>query len=328
MSSSTPGECRRRHGSNAVYLRLSLTSRCNLQCRYCRPGAVREVCRPGEPLSSRELLDLAGIVHDIHPLYKLRFTGGEPLLRPDVLELIRAFRRRLPATELCMTTNGLLLEGRSRPLRAAGLRSMNISLDTLDPERFRVLTGSDRLSQVLDGIDDARRAGFDNLKLNTVLLRSFNGDQLPALVRIAAAHEAEIRFVELMPIGAGAGLFSREYLSAEEALGRIGESFSYLRPARPSATAKRHVLEVGGREVTIGFITSVSSRFCDACDRLRLDSLGRIFSCLRDACGIDLREALRGGDLQGLREGIRAAVREKKAACSCWPARPMVQLGG
>jgi cyclic pyranopterin phosphate synthase len=317
-----------RHDTNAIYLRLSLTSRCNLRCKYCRPDQGTDESYPPCPLTADELIELVGTIHEVNPVYKLRFTGGEPLLRSGLPELIGRFKHLLPDTELCLTTNGTLLEGRSLELKKAGLRSMNISLDTLDESRFQALTGRAMLPSVLEGILDASRVGFEKLKLNTVLLRSINGDQLPALIRSAAAHKAEIRFVELMPFGAGAGLFPDEYYSADEALDRIKTSFGYLRSAASSATAKRHVIDVDGNEVTIGFITSISSRFCDGCDRIRLDSFGRMFACMRDEGGIDLGPGLRGRDFGWLRERIQRTLRGKKASDTCWPARSMVQLGG
>jgi cyclic pyranopterin phosphate synthase len=317
-----------RHGSNAIYLRLSLTSRCNLRCKYCRPDEGTDDSIPPCPLTTDELLELVGTIHDVNPIYKLRFTGGEPLLRSGLPELIRRFKHLLPDTELCLTTNGTRLEGRSLELKEAGLRSLNISLDTLDKGRFQALTGRAMLPRVLEGISEASRASFEKLKLNTVLLRSFNGDQLPALIRGAAALGAEIRFVELMPFGAGAGMFPDEYYSADEALDRIKASFAYLRPTAPSATAKRHVIDVDGNEITIGFITSISSRFCEDCDRIRLDSSGRMFTCMRDEGGIDLGPGLRGRDFGELRKRIRKTLLHKKASDTCWPARSMVQLGG
>lgn len=310
---------------DSIYLRLSLTSECNLRCRYCRPSSGEHASRESvRILTDIELLDVVGAVNAVMPIRKLRFTGGEPLLRPNLEELIAAFHRRLPDTDLFLTTNGIILKERAQALKRAGLRSLNISLDTLDEDGFERLTGIRGLWNVLRGIAAARSAGFERLKLNTVLMRSFNFGQLPSLVRLAARHDCEIRFVELMPYGAGADLFASDFLSADEALLMLRESFPYLRREEPSATAKRHVLDVDGKEVTIGFITSVSSPFCEGCDRIRLDSAGRIYPCLRSMEGVELAQAEKGD----ARERIRRILLEKKTPAISWPKRSMVQMGG
>jgi len=291
-------------------------------------SARREVRQTSGMLDSDRLVDLVSFVDDAVPIRKLRFTGGEPLLKPGLFGLIKEFGRALPRAELCLTTNGLLLDKMAHGLKEAGIASLNISLDTTDPEMFRELTGVSGLSRVLAGIGAAQRAGFENLKLNTVLMRTRNRSRLVDLVRTAARFGCEIRFVELMPFGEGARLFEKDYLSSEEALDIITSAFPCRGSEEPSATAKRYRLAVLDKNVIIGFIPSVSHPFCSGCDRIRLDSAGRIFSCLRSECGIDLETGLREGRYEDMKEKIlRAATRRKKQSTP-WPARSMALLGG
>ncbi|MFH2002494.1 MAG: radical SAM protein [Planctomycetota bacterium] len=311
-----------------IYLRLSITSQCNLRCLYCRPHIQSDAGLTESPLSHDQLVALVSAVQGVAPIYKLRLTGGEPLLRAELPELIRSFRNLLPAVELCMTTNGLLLADRVEALKAAGLQSLNISLDTTRPDRFYRLSRSRGLARILSGIAAARNAGFDKLKLNTVLMRSYNADQLADLIRVAARNQCEIRFVELMPFGQGAHLFEDEYVSADEALSKIRSAFEYAGPLEASATARRHLIHVDGRDTAIGFITGMSRLFCPECDRLRLDSFGHIFSCLRSEKGADLGALLRRGNLEALSREIAETLARKTAPRASWPERSMVLLGG
>lgn len=312
----------------SLYLRLSLTTECNLRCQYCRPRSGRIGKDRPRLLSDTELLDLVEAISEAKPIHKLRFTGGEPLLRPGLPGLIRDFKGILPHASLCLTTNGTLLKRSAYALKSAGLDSMNISLDTLDERRFQKLSRSHGLSRVLGGISAARRAGFRKVKLNTVLLRNYNYDQMESLIRVAASLLCEIRFVELMPLGQGAELFAKEFVSAKEALHRIKKVFPYLRSETSSSTAERHALDVDDRECIVGFITAVSHRFCGPCDRIRLDSFGTVYPCLRSEHGIDLCSHLRNKEYSLLKEKARSCLEEKNSMEASWPMRPMVQLGG
>ncbi|MFZ1933203.1 MAG: radical SAM protein [Thermoguttaceae bacterium] len=336
-----------------IYLRLSVTDCCSLRCRYCRPegdvdwsgghsslpNAGRNACptRPDiYPLDSNssrasreELLAITELIAQEFHVYKVRLTGGEPLLAADPPDLVVCLRTKLPhLEEIGMTTNGLALRRYARSLRRAGLQSLNISLDTLDVAAYRHLTRGGRLTTVLDGIAAAREAGFDHLKLNAVLLRTINGDGLCDLVRFAARCDCEIRFIELMPCGEGAGLYATEFLSADEALTRLTAAFEYLGAAADSATARRHRLLVEGQALLVGFITAVSHPFCDTCDRLRVDCRGQLFSCLRSADGIDLLEPLRNGRIEEVRRRIRRGLAKKCIPTELWPQRTIAAIGG
>ncbi|GAB4369625.1 MAG: GTP 3',8-cyclase MoaA [Acidobacteriota bacterium] len=315
--------------SRGIYLRLSLTSACDLQCAYCRPASLRGRREPTQrPPSNDELLALVSSIAATVPVRKVRLTGGEPLLRRGVVDLVAGLRGLLPEATLAMTTNGQRLAELALPLRDAGLARLNVSLDALDEERFARLSPTGRLGATLEGIDAAVRAGFDQVKINTVLLRTVNGDRLGELVRFAAAHGAEIRFIELMPIGAGAPLYADEYLSSHEALARLKTVARHLGPLGFSGTARRHAFDVDGRRVVVGFISPVSHPFCDGCDRLRIDARGRLVGCLRDDDGIDLLAGLRAGRSAWIAEQVRDVLAGKGREATRWPARTMYGIGG
>jgi cyclic pyranopterin phosphate synthase len=308
-------------------LRLSVTDACNLRCAYCRPAVGGESIHPGRA-SHDELFALVGRIHRQFPVAKLRLTGGEPLLAAGLQELVRGLRACLPAVRIGMTTNGLLLPQHAGDLYKAGVEALNISIDSLDSERCRDLTRGGRLARILDGLRAAVEAGFYGIKLNTVLLRSYNGDQVRDLVRLAARWGCEIRFIELMPMGEGAHLFDAEYLPADAVHAELTAAFEYLGPEADTGTARRHRLRVDGREVVVGYITTVSQPFCEGCNRYRLDVRGRLSSCLRDAVGQDLLNPLRDGREDVLAERIRAAVAGKTIPLGVWPERLMVGIGG
>ncbi len=317
---------------SSLYLRLSVTPDCNLKCLYCRPGGPgRTVGRAGakpRQLDNERLLELVSRINDAVPVRKLRITGGEPLLRPGLVDLVMALHSLLPEADLCLTTNATLLEDKTLDLKRAGIRFLNISLDTLDSSVFRELSRSRGLSRVLAGIAAAERAGFDRLKLNTVLLRSRNADQVAEIVSLAARRGCEIRFVELMPFGEGARLFEKEFVSADEAFARIEKRFPCLGPLPASPTARRYRFDVEGRETVVGFIPAISHPFCQYCDRIRLDSFGRIFSCLRSEKGVNLDRYLNEGRSADVAAHVRAVAGKGTKQRTEWPRRSMVLLGG
>lgn len=307
----------------SYYLRLSVTDRCNFRCVYCRPD--------GEPPAAGELdgptlLELVRRIDAVWPLRKVRVTGGEPLLRPDLCDIVAGLRRAFPAAELCLTTNGSRLAGLARPLREAGLDRLNVSLDGADATTFAAVTGGAHLDGVLAGLEAARAAGFAHLRLNAVLLASAAGSRLTDLVRLAARHDAELRFIELMPLGPAAALEPRERLSAAAALETLRRDLTYVGPLAPSATARRHLWRDGARELVVGFVTAVSEPFCSGCDRLRLDARGRLYSCLRQGAGLDLAAALRGAG--GVEALLARAAAKRPPRAGQWEARRMVALGG
>jgi cyclic pyranopterin phosphate synthase len=309
-----------------IYLRLSVTDRCNLRCQYCRPADDDGAQVPAA--SRDELLSLVLQIDAVAKIAKLRLTGGEPLLVDAPEDLVQRIHTLLPAARLGMTTNGVLLARHADRLYRAGLRYLNISLDTIESGRWEELTRGGRLDAVLAGIRAACKAGFTDVKFNTVLLKSINGDRLCELVRHAARWGCELRFIELMPMGEGSGLYAEQFLSADDAHEQLAAAFEYLGPAADTGTARRHRFRVDDREISIGFITSVSHPFCEGCDRYRLDSRGMLFSCLRDERSQDLLSPLRAGRLEIVRERVRTGLAAKVAATDYWPDRSMAKIGG
>ena len=313
-----------------MYLRLSVTDRCQYHCRYCRQ--LGETPDPaGRPLPLPDLARLALAIHAATPLSKVRFTGGEPLLRAGLPELVADLRAALPApmTELCLTTNGARLAPLAEPLRRAGVDRINMSLDSVDPERFHRYTGRDDLAQVTAGIVAAQHAGFPHIKLNTVLMRSeVAAGGLSGLLRFAAHHHAELRFIELMPLGHARPLYETEYVSAAEALERLKEVATFEAVIGQDGTAERHRFRLDDLPVVVGFITPVSHPFCDTCDRLRLDSRGRLHACLRREEGTPLADLLNPPESPRLHEAITRVISHKCHPETEWSRVPMTLLGG
>jgi cyclic pyranopterin phosphate synthase len=313
-------------------LRVSVTDRCNLRCTYCMPEEVVFMDR-------KELLTFEEIAHFVRvaaPLGidKIRLTGGEPLMRRD-LHLLAALLTRVPGIkDVGLTTNGILLAAQAQALYEAGLRRINVSLDTLDPERFRQLTRRDGLEQVLEGIEAARRAGFAPIKVNAVIIRGVNEMDVSGLARWARAGGLEMRFIEYMPIGAEPWERSRVYF-AHEMLEQIEQEVGPLAPARdydPRAPAMDFEYAGGGR---VGFIASVSRPFCHSCNRLRLTADGKLRNCLFALTEVDVKGYLRGEpDDAQLAEVIRQNVRDKwegheiNTARFIKPQRTMHAIGG
>jgi cyclic pyranopterin phosphate synthase len=312
----------------SLYLRLSVTDRCNLRCRYCRPEHDSAEGRSASTASDDELLEIIRHIRAEYPIHKVRVTGGEPTLRRDLPQLVARLRCELPQVEMALTTNGLLLAPIAVDLRRAGLNSINISIDTLDAEGFRDVTRGGNIKTVLAGLDAAHAAGFRNIRLNAVLMRNVNGSRLDDLVRLAAQYDSEIRFIELMPYGEGAAIYDDEYLSGDEALASLQEVFTYLGPAPESATAARYRFLVEDRERVVGFITTVSHPFCERCDRLRLDSHGKIYACMRTPVGVDLLSPLRAGRNDVVRQRIRQETPNKTIPLGVWPDHSLVTIGG
>jgi len=246
-------------------------------------------------LTFEEIARLVGVFASLG-VTKVRLTGGEPLLRHD-LPTLTAMLARVPGiTDLAMTTNGLLLAGQAQALRRAGLGRITVSLDTLRPERMRELARSDRLSDVLAGIAAAQAAGFARLKLNSVVMRGVNDDELVDLIEFARAHQAEVRFIEYMDVGGATGWSAAQVLSQREMLERLSAHYGPITPVTEgrdvTAPAERFRLPDG---TTFGIVASTTAPFCRSCDRSRLTADGTWFLCLYAERGIDLREPLRNG---------------------------------
>ena len=284
-----------RHNQNITYLRLSVTDRCSLRCRYCMPA---EDVPGGDCLcSAEELVEIARAAAACG-IRKVRLTGGEPLVRRDILDICRGIAAIPEVEELCLTTNGAALARLAKPLREAGVSRLNISLDTLRPDRYAYITRVGRLEEALRGLKTAKEAGFTGTKLNVVLMKGFNDDEIPDFLDFSYRYPVEVRFIELMPIGEGR---NAQFLPADAVL----EAHPYLRPLEGSGVARRY-RSPGGRG-TVGLIEPMSHRFCAACDRIRVTADGKLKPCLHSRQEISLR----GLSGEALRLAIEAGIAAK-----------------
>ena len=274
-------------------LRLSVTDRCNLRCQYCMPEEDYVWLPKGSVLSFEEIVRLVDVFLGLG-VDKVRLTGGEPLLRSDLPALVAMLAQRTAITDLAMTTNGVLLGDHAASLHAAGLHRLTVSLDTLDAATFRMLSRRDDLARVLAGIDTARAVGFEELKLDTVVIAGVNDGELPDLVTYARGIGAEVRFIEYMDVGGATMWRPDRVVGRARMLEILTARFGPIRPiARTdSAPAERFALPDG---TTFGIIASVTQPFCATCDRARLTADGTWFTCLYAANGTDLRTPLRDG---------------------------------
>ena len=289
MSTRTPDRLGRPLGS----LRISVTDRCNMRCRYCMPEEEYRWLPRASILSFEEIARLAGIFAGLGA-GKVRLTGGEPLLRHDLPGLVAKLAAVGGVGDLALTTNGILLAGQAAALRAAGLGRVTVSLDTLQPERMAEFARSDRHAEVLSGIAAAAAAGFAAVKVNAVVIRGYNEDEVVPLLHFARRQGIEIRFIEYMDVG-GATRWSRDQVVSQvDILTAIRQEFGPAEPlpARATAPAERFRLADG---TTFGVIASTTAPFCRDCDRSRLTADGTWYLCLYATDGINLRDALREG---------------------------------
>lgn len=274
-------------------LRISVTDRCNMRCRYCMP-AQDYVWLPRESILSFEEIDrLVGIFLHLG-VEKVRLTGGEPLLRHELPTLIAQLRRHHRLRDIALTTNGILLARHADALQRAGLERVTVSLDTLRPDRMLDFARSARHADVLDGIAAAQQAGLNPIKLNVVVIREYNDDELAELLEFARRHQAEIRFIEYMDVGGATEWSMSQVVSRDEILARLERHYGPVIPVPPKdwAPAQRFQLPDGTR---FGVIASTTAPFCRTCDRSRLTADGTWLLCLYGENGLDLREALRTG---------------------------------
>jgi cyclic pyranopterin phosphate synthase len=274
-------------------LRLSVTDRCNLRCQYCMPEKEYVWLPRPNILHFEEISSLVDIFAELG-VDRLRLTGGEPLLRHDLPALVRMLAPKEPIRDLAMTTNGVLLAEHAEALAEAGLGRITVSLDTLRADRFLTLTRRDSLARVHEGIDAAIRAGFSGLKLDTVVMRGFNDDELFDLLEYGKQIGSEVRFIEYMDVGGATQWSMDRVLSRDEMLQRIASRYGRVLPVgeASSAPADRYALPDG---TVFGIISSTTAPFCQSCDRARLTADGMWYLCLYARTGTDLRKALRSG---------------------------------
>jgi len=286
------------------YVRISVTDRCDFRCVYCMDEKMEFL--PRARILTLEELAMVGRAFAELGVRKIRLTGGEPLVRNNVIKLMRDLGALPQLSELVLTTNGSQLEAMAQDIRAAGVRRINISLDSLDAERFRRLTRVGDLAQVLRGIDAARAAGFDNIKLNTVILKHRNDDEVVPLVEFAAERGMDLSFIEEMPLGTiGDHDRAEAYYSSDEIRADLEKRFTLIPTTETTGGPAKYfrLAETGTR---VGFISPHSHNFCGDCNRVRLTAEGRLLLCLGQEHSVDLKHVMRTqpGDLDALKSAI------------------------
>jgi cyclic pyranopterin phosphate synthase len=283
-------------GRYVTYLRISVTEHCNFRCSYCSPEEGTPFFARDDHLQAEEYDRLIRVFSELGVRH-MRFTGGEPLIHPQIFSLVGSARRH-GVGKISISTNGLLLGRHAEALRQAGVNNLNISLDSLDPEVFARVTRGGDLQRVLSGVEAAILAEIPRIKLNVVLLRQDNGNDLPALVEYAMQRGIDIRFIETMPLGeAGAGAQDVQFLSAAEAQQVIEQQFGPLQPVtRPADNGPARLYQLPAVRSQVGFITPISDNFCATCNRVRLTAAGRLVHCLGQDNGLELLPLIRGSN--------------------------------
>ena len=317
-------------------LRVSLTDRCSLRCNYCMPHDFSNWLPHENQLTTNELIQVieAAVAQGIT---EVRLTGGEPLLRPDLVGIVDRIHSIENAPEISMTTNGVGLAKIAQALKDAGLQRLNISLDTLDWERFKRITHRDRFDDVMQGIAAAKAADFSNIKINAVLMRGINDGESVELLKWAMNESLQLRFIEQMPLDAG-GIWKRdEMITADEIFAELSKEF-VLTPKENRGSSPSEDFLVNGGPYSVGIIGSVTRPFCANCDRIRLTSDGQLRSCLFAMTETDLRSILRDKTIvnkdQRLQELFLTCVKSKLPGHGIndpsfnQPSRPMSAIGG
>ncbi len=324
-----------RYGRVATDLRVSLTDRCNLRCSYCMPPEGLDWLPDEKVLTDDEVVRLIDIAVHRLGVREVRFTGGEPLVRRGLVDIVRRTAALDPRPETSVTTNALGLARTATALAAAGLDRVNVSLDTVRPETFREITRRDRLHDVVEGLAAAAEAGLGPVKVNAVLLRGANDDQGPELLRWCLERGYQLRFIEQMPLDAQHGWRRDTMVTADEILDSLTAEFKLEPAEEPRGSAPAELFTVDGGPATVGVIASVTRPFCGDCDRVRLTADGQVRNCLFAREESDLRTAMReGASDEELADRWRVAMLGKRPGHGIddpsflQPSRPMSAIGG
>jgi cyclic pyranopterin phosphate synthase len=315
------------------YLRVSITDRCNLKCIYCMPGSGLKHFDRSEILTSGEIIRIVRIAAK-YGVRKVRLTGGEPLLRPDLLPLISGVKAA-GIRDLSITTNGQKLAGMAQAMKQAGLDRVNISLDSLIADRYRKITRGGELDRVWAGIKESEQAGLSPVKINMVPVRGVNDDEIAKFAKLTMYLDVHIRYIEFMPIGSSGAWRPGSYLSKDEIMERVSAAGKLVRlPFKGGGPSRNYRIE--GATGMIGFISPITDCFCGSCNRLRLTAIGKLRPCLFSESAVDMRTALRNGATEEALEALyRAAVLSKPASHHLSDdtedphvLSPMYQIGG
>jgi len=330
-------------------LRISLTDRCNYRCMYCMPEDGVRWLEKDQLLSYDEIIAVANAAAKLHGIRRFKLTGGEPTVRPGLVNFVRRFCDEVEVDDLSLTTNGQLLEGLAEPLKAAGLDRVTVSVDSLRPDRFGRITRTGDLATVMRGIDAALSAGYASVKINCVMMRGTNDDEIANFAELTLDRQISVRFIEYMPLGDSAVLNLAEtgpaggcgaqqrgdvFISETEARGQIESRFGPLLPVPRQAevgVGPASVWRLDGAAGRVGFISAMSAPFCSTCNRLRLTAAGILRSCLFDGGEIDLKPILRGGRREirsDLAQAMIDCVRLKPETHSYYGNEAMSRIGG
>lgn len=308
-------------------LRLSVTDLCNFRCRYCMPAQGVTKLDHEEILPLEAMAGLVGWLSAHAGIRRVRLTGGEPLVRHGICDLIREIKTFPAIEEITLTTNGSLLPHLAKDLKAAGVSRVNISLDSLDRQRFAEISRGGNLDRALAGIESAREAGLTPIKLNAVLLRSSWKEDVPALLDYAAHNGFEIRFIELMRTGTERTWCESEFVSVDEVRQGLHAAFAAVEESS-NAPAQRTLVNWRGKTMTVGWITPRSHPFCASCERLRMDARGRLHRCLMDPATLDLPRVLGTLDYKAAQQEFDEYIAAKRPPMQMDSAFAMSQIGG
>lgn len=320
-------------GRSMNYLRISLTDRCNFRCLYCMPATGMEFQPRDEMLTDEELIRLVGIFA-AEGVTKLRLTGGEPTIRPHLTELIREFKSFPGINEIAMTTNALLLGRKAQEYKDAGLDRINVSIDTLDPARFRFMTRGGRLDMVWKGIETADEVGLGPIKLNSVVVKNHNEADVIEMAKLTIDRPWQVRFLEIMPMEGVGMVYDEGLVTSAETRKQLEDHFGPLEQLPAPDADPARLWKIPGSQGTIGFISPMSEPFCETCNRIRLTADGNLRLCLLNGDEVNLRDLMRGGGSdEEIGDLIRSGVFRKPWGHRAWEEqirtiRGMSQIGG
>ncbi|HWV24556.1 MAG TPA: GTP 3',8-cyclase MoaA [Thermomicrobiales bacterium] len=329
---SIPG-IRDAYGRTMNYLRISLTDRCNFRCLYCMPEVGMKFQPRDELLTDEELIRLVGLFAETG-VTKLRLTGGEPTIRPHLVDLVREMKSFPNIRELSMTTNALLLSRNAAALKEAGLDRINVSLDTLDPVRFKFMTRGGRLDMVWAGVEEADRVGLTPIKLNSVVLKGHNDHDVLKMAELTLERDWQVRFLEIMPMEGVGMVYDEHLVTSKETQDALEKHFGPLEELEGNPSDPAKLWRIPGAKGTIGFISPMSEPFCDTCNRVRLTADGQLRLCLLHGDEVNLRDRMRDGESdEALMETIRKGVWHKPWGHDIFErdidtVRGMSQIGG
>ncbi len=298
------------YGRHIEYLRLSVTDRCDLRCHYCMPEGFKDFEEPEHWLTFDEIERIIRVFGELGTR-RIRITGGEPLVRKNIPELAQRLARLPGIEDLSLSSNATRMQKQAHALKQAGISRINVSLDTLKADRFKQITGGGKLEKVINGLMAAREAGFQPVKINMVVMRGVNDDEVEDMVQFCIDHDFTLRFIETMPMGDTGRDASQQYIPLDEIHKRLEKKYTLVKANMNGGGPARYV-RVEGTELRIGYITPMSQHFCDTCNRVRLSVDGTLYLCLGQDDSYPLRDLLRSGiSDEELKQHIHQAINLK-----------------